>query len=119
MNIEATIQKYLQAWNETEPKARRRAIDELFTERCRYVDPIAAASGREALDALIAGVQKQFAGLEFTLGGKVDAHHDQARFTWHAAPPGVREPVAIGFDVVVFEGDRIRSVHGFLDKVPS
>jgi hypothetical protein len=118
MNIETTIRKYLEAWNETDPKARRQTIDALFTDRCRYVDPLASVDGRDALDGLIAGVQKQLPGLEFTLSGKVDAHHDQARFTWHAAPPGAGEPVAIGFDVVVLEGERIGSVFGFLDKVP-
>ena len=53
-----------------------------------------------------------------TLGGAVDAHHDQARFTWHLAPQGAAEPVVIGFDVAVVEQDRIGSVYGFLDKVP-
>ena len=51
--------------------------------------------------------------------GPVDANHHQARFTWHLGPAS-GEPVVIGFDVVVLDGDgRIRSVHGFLDKVPA
>ena len=54
----------------------------------------------------------------FTLGGAVDAHHDQARFSWHLGPAGAAEPVVIGFDVAVVEQDRIGSVYGFLDKVP-
>jgi hypothetical protein len=55
----------------------------------------------------------------FTLGGPADAHHNQARFTWHLGPAG-GEPVVIGFDVVVLSEDgRIASVHGFLDKVPA
>jgi hypothetical protein len=49
----------------------------------------------------------------------VDANHHQARFTWHLGPAS-GEPVVIGFDVVVLDRDgRIRSVHGFLDKVPA
>jgi hypothetical protein len=63
--------------------------------------------------------QQQFSGLVFTLGGPVDANHNQARFTWHLGPDGA-EPVVIGFDVVVLDGDgRIASVHGFLGKVPA
>ena len=62
--------------------------------------------------------QQQFPGWVFTLGGPVDANHNQARFTWHLGPDG-GEPVVIGFDVVVLYGDdRIASVHGFLDQVP-
>jgi len=112
-----TITKYLDAWNETNPARRRAAIDALFTEQCHYVDPMADVSGRDALDGLIAGVQKQFTGFTFALRGTVDTHHGQARFTWQAGPAGAPDMV-IGFDVVVLEGDRIGSVYGFLDKVP-
>lgn len=120
MDIETTIRKYLSAWNETDGAARRLTIDELFTERCHYADPIAVVEGRDALDGLIATIQKQHPGLQLTLAGKVDAHHGQARFSWHAhaGPPGAREPVVIGFDVVLFEGKRIGAVYGFLDKAP-
>jgi hypothetical protein len=43
-----------------------------------------------------------------------------ARFRWGLAPEGAGEPVVIGFDVaVVAEDGRLRSVLGFLDKVPA
>ena len=48
-------------------------------------------------------MQQQFPGFVFTLGGAVDAHHDQARFSWHLGPAGA-EPVVIGFDVAVLDG---------------
>jgi hypothetical protein len=48
----------------------------------------------------------------------VDGHHEQARFSWHLGPAGAAEPVVVGFDVAVLDGDRIGSVYGFLDKVP-
>lgn len=48
----------------------------------------------------------------------MDGHHDIARFAWHAGPTGAREPLVIGFDVVVVEGDKISNVLGFLDKIP-
>ncbi|HWN35201.1 MAG TPA: nuclear transport factor 2 family protein, partial [Pseudonocardia sp.] len=100
--------------------ARRRAIiDELYTEDAGYTDPMVAASGRDAIDAFVAGAQKQFAGLVFSLAGPVDAHHDTARFQWHLAAPGADEPLVVGFDVAVTEGDRLHRVYGFLDKVPT
>jgi hypothetical protein len=118
MNTNQVIATYLSIWNETDPKRRRAAIDALYTEDCHYADPIAVVNGRDALDGLIGGVQRQFPGFTFTLAGRVDDHHAQARFTWHAAPRGAAEPAVIGFDVVVLDGERIRSVYGFLDKVP-
>jgi hypothetical protein len=116
---EQIVFRYIDAWNKTDPHQRRAAIDALTTEDCGYADPLAVVRGRDALDGFIAGIQKQFPGFVFSLAGKVDAHHGQARFTWHAAPKGAPEPAVVGFDVLVLEGDRIRAVYGFLDKAPS
>ncbi|MFJ4092277.1 nuclear transport factor 2 family protein [Kitasatospora sp. NPDC089913] len=108
---------YLAAWNETDPTARRKLIDEAWAEDGRYTDPLAAVTGREGVDALIGAAQGQFPGLVFTLG-PVDAHHDIARFTWNLGPAG-EEPLVIGFDVLVADAEgRIASVYGFLDRVP-
>lgn len=113
------IERYLACWNETEPAARRKLIDDLWAEDASYIDPMAEAHGRDAIDATIAAVQGQFPGLVFTPVGSVDAHHRQARFTWGLGPAGV-EPIVIGFDVAVTDGDgRLTTVLGFLDKVPS
>ncbi|GAB3796502.1 nuclear transport factor 2 family protein [Micromonospora zhanjiangensis] len=112
------IEKYLATWNTTDPTARRALIDEVWTVDGSYTDPLAAVAGRDAIDALIAAVQQQFAGLEFRLAGPVDAHHDLARFTWHLGPDGA-EPIVIGFDVAVIADGRIAKVHGFLDRVPA
>ncbi|MDT7650480.1 MAG: hypothetical protein QOI36_1886 [Pseudonocardiales bacterium] len=56
----ALVQAYLAAWNETDPIARRGAIEAVLTSDVRYVDPLADVSGTDALDALIAGAQQQF-----------------------------------------------------------
>jgi hypothetical protein len=113
------IERYLACWNETEPAARRKLIDDLWAEDASYIDPMAQAHGRDAIDATIAAVQGQFPGLVFTPVGSVDAHHRQARFTWGLGPEGV-EPIVVGFDVAVADGDgRLTTVLGFLDKVPS
>ncbi|MGY1707706.1 nuclear transport factor 2 family protein [Geodermatophilus sp. SYSU D00697] len=111
--------RYLAAWNETDPAARRTAVEELFTEDARYTDPLADVAGRDAIEATIAAVQARFPGFVFRLAGPVDAHHDQVRFTWHLGPEGQEAPIA-GFDVAVTDGDgRIRAVLGFLDRVPA
>jgi hypothetical protein len=117
--MQEIIERYLAAWNETDPARRRSLVDALWAEDGSYTDPLADVRGREAIDGLIGAVQQQFPGLVFTLGGAVDAHHGQARFTWHLGPAGAAEPVVVGFDVAVLDGDsQLRSVYGFLDKVP-
>ncbi|MBV6696919.1 nuclear transport factor 2 family protein [Kitasatospora aureofaciens] len=115
--LQQLAERYLAVWNETDPAARRKLVDEAWAEDGRYTDPLAAVTGRDAIDALIGAAQAQFPGMEFTLG-PVDAHHDIARFTWNLGPAGA-EPIVIGFDVLVAGPDgRIASVHGFLDLVP-
>ncbi len=116
--IETIVKRYIESWNETDDARRRAIIETLYAENARYTDPLVAATGWNAIDATVAGAQKQFDGLVFSLAGKVDAHHDTARFTWHLAQPDAAEPTVIGFDVAVVEHDRLRKVYGFLDKVP-
>jgi SnoaL-like protein len=112
-------QRYIDTWNETDADARRAAVDRLYTEDARYVDPLAAAGGREAITEMIGAVQQQFPGFVFRLVGPVDGHHNQARFGWELGPAGAEAPI-VGFDVAVSDDSgRIQTVLGFLDKVPA
>ncbi|MEU6714834.1 nuclear transport factor 2 family protein [Nonomuraea sp. NPDC046802] len=113
------VERYVAAWNETDPAARAKAVAELWTEEGTYTDPLADVVGHAAIAAVIEGAQGMFPGLVFTPGDLYDAHHHISRFTWHLGPEG-GEPVATGFDVVeLAEDGRIRRVLGFLDKVPA
>ena len=113
------IERYLACWNQTDPQLRRTLIEEVWAPDASYTDPLAEATGREAIDATIGAVQQQFPGFTFTLLGPVDSHHRQARFTWGLGPAGA-EAVVVGFDVALTGDDgRLTSVLGFLDKVPA
>jgi hypothetical protein len=113
------VGRYIDTWNEKDPAARRAAVQALWADDGRYVDPLADVAGHEGIDAVISAVQAQFPGFVFRLGPSVDAHHHLARFTWELGPEG-EESVVTGFDVAVLAADgRIQDVHGFLDKVPA
>jgi hypothetical protein len=118
-DITNIVHRYIDSWNETDADRRRALIAEVFTPDASYTDPLIAAKGREAIEQFVAAAQQQFAGLVFSLGGPIDAHHDQARFTWHLGAPGAAEPVVIGFDVAVTDNGRLREVYGFIDKAPA
>jgi hypothetical protein len=112
------VDRYLACWNETDPAARRALIAQHWSPRPSYTDPVAAVTGREAIEQTIGAAQKRFPGFTFSPVGPVDAHNRQARFTWGLGPADA-EPVIVGFDVVVLDDDgRIDTVLGFLDKVP-
>ena len=111
--------RYIDTWNEPDPAARRHAIEKLWADDARYIDPLIDAQGRTAIDAAIAAAQQQFPGFSFRLTGAVDGHHDQCRFSWEFGPAGAQAPVA-GSDVaLVAEDGRLQAVLGFRDKVPS
>ncbi|MBN1094397.1 nuclear transport factor 2 family protein [Blastococcus sp. TML/M2B] len=115
----AHADRYLAAWNETDPAARRAIVAEVFSADVRYTDPLADVRGTEALAATIGAVQQQFPGFVFRLLGPVDPHHDQLRFTWELGPEGAEAPV-VGSDVAVLDAEgRISAVLGFLDRVPA
>ena len=117
--MQDTVQRYIATWNETDPQARRKLMDELWAADASYIDPLAEAHGHDQIDQVIAAVQAQFPDFTFSLAGPVDTHHRQARFSWGLGPAG-QEPLVVGFDVAVAGPDgKLTSVLGFLDKVPA
>lgn len=110
---------YLAAWNEAAPDRRRALVAEHWTDDARYLDPMAQADGHDAIDALIGAVQQRFPDCRFILRGTPDGHNDHVRFSWTLTAADA-EPVAGGTDFVQLAADgRIRSVTGFLDRVPA
>jgi hypothetical protein len=115
----AVVDGYLAIWNEADAESRAKLMSQAMTADVSYVDPMAAADSPDVLDATIGAIQQQFADWTFRLVGPVDGHHNLVRFTWELGPEGVDAPI-VGFDVAVLsDEDKIQSVHGFLDKVPT
>jgi SnoaL-like domain len=118
-NVQDIVERYLSAFNETDPGRRRELVNELYGAESTYVDPHVELRGPEQLERFIAETQERFPGYTFRLGGPVDAHHSQARFQWHAGPANGAETQFVGFDVIVTDGERLRSVYGFMDAAPA
>ncbi len=116
-----TAHAYIAAWNTLDAAERKDAVAAVFAPEATYTDPLAAVSGPDAIAELIGGAQQKFAGWTFRLGGPVDGHHSQARFTWALGPDDRYDGEApvVGFDVVTLDdAGLITSVLGFLDRVP-
>lgn len=109
--------RYIAAWNETDPARRRDLIEAGWAKGATYVDPLASVEGHDGVDALIAGVQQRFPGFAFRLLGEADGYGDQVRFSWSLGPT-VGEPPIKGSDVVTVKDGKIAAVIGFLDQVP-
>jgi ketosteroid isomerase-like protein len=115
--IEQLVESYLAAWNATDATERRALIASAWTEDARYTDPLAQSTGRDGIDAMIAGIQAQFAGTRFARVGPIDAHNGFVRFSWSLSSQS-GSAVAKGTDFATLDDGRFRSVTGFLDALP-
>ena len=110
--------RYITVWNETDPARRLALLAESWAENATYVDPVMSGEGREQIGALIAAVHERFPGFRFKLEGRADGYHDRIRFSWTLGPEAEADLIK-GTDFVVIEDGRLKSVTGFLDKVPA
>ncbi|MBV2353007.1 nuclear transport factor 2 family protein [Streptomyces sp. J2-1] len=116
---EAAVARYLEAWNAAEPEALEKAVAAAWTPDGGYTDPLADVRGHAGIAAVITAVHQQFPGFSFRPRGTVDGHHDIARFGWELVNDADGSAPVAGSDVIVLDdGDRIRSVFGFLDRMP-
>ncbi|MGW6058681.1 nuclear transport factor 2 family protein [Streptomyces sp. NPDC055189] len=117
---ETAVARYFEAWNVEGADNIDKAVAAAWTEDGSYTDPLADVSGHASLAAVIKGAHEQFPGFEFRQLGTVDGHHDIARFGWELVSPADGSAPVAGFDVITLADDgRIRTVHGFLDRVPT
>jgi hypothetical protein len=113
----AIARNYIAVWNETDAERRAELIEAGWTANAHYVDPIAQASGREQISALVGVVHQRYPGFRFNLFGKAEAHGDNLRFSWILGPSGAEDLIQ-GTDFVRLDAGKLQSVTGFLDKVP-
>ena len=115
-DVTQLVDRYIDMWNETDPARRRDIIARTWTDGGAYVDPLMQAAGREAIDAMVGGVQARFPGARFTRTSDVDAHNDRCRFSWSLGADGA--PIAAGLDVGVIAAERLETITGFIDAAP-
>ncbi|MFE5081420.1 nuclear transport factor 2 family protein [Streptomyces mirabilis] len=117
---ENAVARYFEAWNATDRDALAKAVAAAWSTDGSYTDPLAEVSGHDGIAAVIAAAHEQFPGFSFRPAGPVDGHHDIARFGWELVNEADGTAPVAGFDVITLDGDdRIRSVYGFLDRVPT
>ncbi|MEU1042619.1 nuclear transport factor 2 family protein [Streptomyces sp. NPDC005551] len=116
----SAVARYFEAWNAPDPESRAKAVAAAWAPDGTYTDPLAEVRGHDQVAAVITAAREQFPGFSFRLTGPVDGHHDLARFGWELVSEADGSAPVAGFDVITLDGeDRIRSVSGFLDRVPA
>ncbi|MGC1354590.1 MAG: hypothetical protein WA851_02130 [Xanthobacteraceae bacterium] len=79
-HVNATVVRYIAAWNERDPKRRRELVGETWTDDGSYVDAHRNGSGHGAIDTMIAAAQAQFPTYRLNLVSGIEAHNNFARF---------------------------------------
>ncbi|MEU9100120.1 nuclear transport factor 2 family protein [Streptomyces sp. NPDC048361] len=116
---ETAVARYFEAWNAGSAEDIAKAVAAAWSEDGSYTDPLADVEGHDAVAAVIAGAHAQFPGFAFRALGPVDGNHHIARFGWELVSVADGSAPVAGFDVITLAEDgRIRSVAGFLDRVP-
>ncbi|MEV5280310.1 nuclear transport factor 2 family protein [Streptomyces sp. NPDC051994] len=116
---ETAVARYFEAWNAGSAEEVAKAVAVAWTEDGSYTDPLAQVAGHDGIAAVIGAAHTQFPGFEFRALGPVDGNHDIARFGWELVSLADGSAPVAGFDVITLAEDgRIRSVAGFLDRVP-
>ncbi len=113
----AIAQGYIAVWNETDPARRAALLEAGWSADAQYVDPLMQGSGHAQISALVGAVHQRYPGFRFQLLGQPDAHGDHVRFSWTLGPSGAEDLIQ-GTDFVRLDAGKLRSVTGFLDKVP-
>ncbi|MFE0518392.1 nuclear transport factor 2 family protein [Streptomyces sp. NPDC058954] len=117
---ENAVARYFEAWNAAGEEGVAKAVAAAWAADGSYTDPLADVSGHEGIAAVITAAHAQFPGFTFRPVGTVDGHHDTARFAWELVSEADGSAPVAGFDVITLDADgRIRTVLGFLDRVPA
>ena len=111
--VTATVDTYIDMWNEQDPGRRTQLIERAWVADGRYLDPLLAADGHDALHEMVATVHSHYPGHVFRRTTSVDLHNGVARFGWELVAPDGAVFVA-GIDVAALADDgRLSSITGF------
>jgi hypothetical protein len=114
--LEQLADRYIAAWNETDPMRRLELVAQTYTEDATYLDPLLGGQGHAGISAMLGAAQSQYPGHRFRRTTSIDTHHDRMRFSWEMAPE-TGPPLAKGTDICVVDEGRLRSVLGFFDEI--
>jgi hypothetical protein len=118
MDVAELVATYGEAWNEPDEAARRKLLDEAWSDAGSYCDPTAAVAGREELLTHIAGMRQAFPGARIVTTSGVEEHHGWFRFSWSMVDETGAASIE-GFDVGSIGADgRIDRIVGFFGPFP-
>lgn len=114
--------RYVAVWNETDPQARRKGVEELWAPDGRYANAVAESRGHEAIAAQVGYAHDAYAegGITFRSCNNANGQHNTLRFNWVMVSATTGALEAVGFDFVILDDEgRIVADHQFFDTPPT
>ena len=116
--LDAFIGRYVSMWNEPDPAARRRLVEELWTPDCANFTRTIEVHGHEALEQRVRSSYEKWVrdgGCLFRPGG-AESHHGAVRLRWEMVSTGDGRVVSVGLEFLLLAGDgRIREDYQFIE----
>ncbi|WP_117208722.1 nuclear transport factor 2 family protein [Allorhizocola rhizosphaerae] len=123
MSPNAFAERYVALWNETDPQARRRKVDELYSPDAVYIfyrrDPF---RGREAIAEQVTYTADLYhpMGYVFRPAYTAIGHHNLVRFNWAMVHRDTGDLQMAGQNVVALdENGLIVEDYQFHDRIPT
>ena len=117
-DVTTTVDSYLSAYNETDPKARLALLQTAFVADGQLIDPPLDGSGHQGISDMMGAVHAQFPGHTFRRVSGVDEHHGQLRYGWELLN-AEGDVVLAGTDVgQLAPNGRLVRVTGFFGPLP-
>ncbi|MEU2425309.1 nuclear transport factor 2 family protein [Streptomyces sp. NPDC007851] len=121
-NANEFADRYVAAWTETDPVARRKAVEELWAPDGVYANAVAVVRGHEAVATQVGYAHDAYAagGFTFRSCNNARGQHNTLRFNWVMVSASTGALEAVGFDFVTLDDDgRIVSDHQYFDVPPT
>jgi hypothetical protein len=105
-------------FGENDPKRRRAAIGEIFTEDCVFYDPSRGVyRGRDEIDRVAGAIRATHPDFEYQPIAKPEELGNGGRVQWVSGRPG-EAPAYAGTDFIIARDGRIAALYLFFDKLP-
>ena len=118
VNIDGLINKYFDSLNETNNKRRRELTRLVWVEKGKFGTPYGEVEGWDAIDSLVAGVQRQFPHSVVRRTSRIDGFGAYLRWSFTLSD-AAGTPILSGVDFAVLADGKLQLVMGFFDFAPS
>ncbi|MEU3355406.1 nuclear transport factor 2 family protein [Streptomyces sp. NPDC037389] len=120
-NITGLVDRYVSAWNETDPARRAEAVREIWAEAALYANSSQEFLGHSGIETAIREAQEEFMekGFSFVLNSYAQ-NHDAVRITWDMVPSSGGAPITRGTEYLILDTDgKVRTDHQFPEELPA